>query len=113
MGADGPRMDASGTNQLCELCGRQLHKVKHHRPHGVGRACKKHLIPGKPSPVTAPVAESVPVRSHKRKDIPHYDHARRCYTVLLYLTSTRSTALPTRPLAELRGTFTHDERKLP
>ena len=23
----------------CERCGRQLSKVKHHRPHGVGRAC--------------------------------------------------------------------------
>ena len=46
-------------------------------------------------------------------DIPHYDHARKCYTVLLYLTSTLSTALPTLPLAELRGTFTHHERKLP
>ena len=46
-------------------------------------------------------------------DIPHYDHARRCYTVLLYLTPTLSTALPTLPLAELRATFTHHERKLP
>jgi hypothetical protein len=42
MGTDGPRMDASGTNQLCEVCGRQLHKVKHHRPYGPGRACRSH-----------------------------------------------------------------------
>ena len=39
MEADGPRMDASGTNQLCERCNKQLHKVKHTRAHGVGRAC--------------------------------------------------------------------------
>lgn len=50
MVVDGPKMDASGTNQLCELCGRQLHKVKHHRPCGVGQAChprckgKKHPL---------------------------------------------------------------------
>ena len=34
-----PCMDASGLHQLCELCGRRLSKVKHHRPHGPGRAC--------------------------------------------------------------------------
>jgi hypothetical protein len=46
-------------------------------------------------------------------DMIQYDHARRCYTIILYLTSTLSTALPARPLAELRGTFTDHERKLP
>jgi len=46
-------------------------------------------------------------------DIVQYDHARKCYTIILYLTSTLSTALPTRPLAELRGTFTQHEHSLP
>jgi hypothetical protein len=32
-------MDASGLNQLCELCGARLNRVKHHRAHGPGRAC--------------------------------------------------------------------------
>jgi hypothetical protein len=47
MAADGPRMDASGTNQLCELCGRQLHKVKDTSPCGVGRKCKHGCKPRK------------------------------------------------------------------
>lgn len=33
-----PRVDASGW-PACELCGRRLSKVKHHRPYGNGRAC--------------------------------------------------------------------------
>jgi hypothetical protein len=32
------RVDSVG-KQCCELCGRRLSKVQHHRPHGVGRAC--------------------------------------------------------------------------
>ena len=32
------RRDSVG-KPLCEVCGRRLSKVKHHRPHGVGRAC--------------------------------------------------------------------------
>jgi hypothetical protein len=37
------RTVASGA-AACENCGRQLSKVKHHRPYGVGRAWKKHSI---------------------------------------------------------------------
>ena len=33
-----PRQTADG-HAACERCGRQLSKVKHHRPHGPGRAC--------------------------------------------------------------------------
>lgn len=33
------RVDASGLNQLCELCGRRLNRIKYHRPDGAGRAC--------------------------------------------------------------------------
>ena len=33
-----PRQPVDG-HAACERCGRQLSKVKHHRPHGVGRAC--------------------------------------------------------------------------
>jgi len=32
------RVDSAG-EPACELCGRRLCTVKHHRPHGVGRAC--------------------------------------------------------------------------
>ena len=34
----GPRRDTAG-KQICELCGARLNRVKHHRPHGYGRAC--------------------------------------------------------------------------
>ena len=35
------RVDTAGW-PACEICGRRLSKVKHHRTHGAGRACKKH-----------------------------------------------------------------------
>ena len=44
-------------------------------------------------------------------DIPEYDQAKQCYTVLLYLVPTLSTAVPSLPLAELRGTFTAGEQR--
>lgn len=47
MREDAPRMDASGRNQLCEKCGCQLAKVKHHRAHGPGRACTPRCKPSK------------------------------------------------------------------
>jgi hypothetical protein len=34
----GPRMDGH-RNQLCELCGQRLSRVKHTREYGAGRAC--------------------------------------------------------------------------
>jgi hypothetical protein len=46
-------------------------------------------------------------------DIVQYDLAIQCYTVILYLTPTLSTALPKLPLAELRGTFSDHEQRLP
>ena len=55
-------MDESGLNQLCELCGRRLSKVKHHRPHGAGRACKKHSIPEKTPPAIAAAATPAAAR---------------------------------------------------
>jgi hypothetical protein len=60
------RVDSAGY-AACEVCGERLNRVKHHRPHGPGRACKKHLIPSKPTPVLAPSPPSTPPRSHKRK----------------------------------------------
>lgn len=38
------RRDNAG-RLLCELCGRQLAKVKHHRAHGSGRACTPRCKP--------------------------------------------------------------------
>jgi len=46
-------------------------------------------------------------------DIVQYDLTRQCYTIILYLTPTLSTALPNHPLAELRGTFSDHEQRLP
>jgi hypothetical protein len=63
--ADAPRPSAK--RYLCVLCQRDLAKVKHHRPYGDGRACKKHSIAEKPSPAASPSAPSAPLRSHKRK----------------------------------------------
>ena len=42
----GPRVDSSGW-PACELCGRRLSKVKHHRAHGAGRACHPQCKPKK------------------------------------------------------------------
>lgn len=39
----GPRRDTDG-QQICELCPARISRVKHHRPHGLGRACQKHAI---------------------------------------------------------------------
>ena len=33
--------------QLCEICGIRLNKVKHHRPHGAGRVCHPQCKPNK------------------------------------------------------------------
>ena len=51
-----PRTDGR-RNQLCELCGRRLSKVKHHRPHGVGRACRAHEEDSRRAPA-APSSKS-------------------------------------------------------
>jgi hypothetical protein len=42
-------------------------------------------------------------------DIPDYDQATQCYTVLLYLVPTLSTAVSSLPLKDLRATFTSGE----
>jgi len=40
--------------------------VKHHRPHGVGRACRSHeKDPRRAAPASTPAA-TTPARSHKR-----------------------------------------------
>lgn len=39
-----PRVDPDG-QLACERCGRRLNKVKHHRPHGIGRACAPRCNP--------------------------------------------------------------------
>jgi hypothetical protein len=43
--------------------------------------------------------------------VTDYELARRCYTVLLYCCDTLSTAVPTRPLSELRDAFSSSERR--
>lgn len=46
-------------------------------------------------------------------DVTEYDLATKSFTVLLYITPTESTAVPTAPLAELRDTFTVGEHRPP
>lgn len=57
------RADSTG-EPACEVCGRRLRTVKHHRPHGVGRACHPHCK-GATTPSTlaavAPLLASPPV----------------------------------------------------
>jgi len=43
-------------------------------------------------------------------DVPEYEKARQCYSVLVYLTPTESTAVPKDPLGELRDTFMEGEQ---
>jgi hypothetical protein len=67
------RMDASGLNQLCELCGRRLSKVKHHRAHGPGRACHPRCKPTKgaaegTAAALAPIT-AAPKQSRKRRAV--------------------------------------------
>jgi hypothetical protein len=61
-----PRRDSFGY-QICELCSARLNRVKHHRPYGVGRACKACLVRLDRGTPTTPVVSVAPVRSHKRK----------------------------------------------
>lgn len=44
-------------------------------------------------------------------DVQAYDLAKQCYTVLVYLTPTLSTAVPPLPLVDLRATFSTGQRK--
>ena len=44
-------------------------------------------------------------------DITTYDQAIKCFTVLIYLTDTLSTAIPTLPMSEMRHCFTDGEKR--
>lgn len=60
-----PRQTTDG-HLVCELCGRQLSKVKHHRAHGVGRICNPRCKPLKRAIERDVAVQPTPVRSHKR-----------------------------------------------
>ena len=60
-----PRVNEYG-QQLCELCGARLNRVKHHRAHGAGRACHPQCKPSKHAVDSAALVPAVAVRSHKR-----------------------------------------------
>jgi hypothetical protein len=59
------RKDLSGW-PACELCGRRLSTVKHHRQHGNGRACHPRCKPLKHAGDNASLTPSPAARSHKR-----------------------------------------------
>ena len=64
------RMDSSG-EPACELCGRRLRSVKHHRPYGPGRACapqcKQKRQLGDSAVAAAPAAAAAPPLTRKRR----------------------------------------------
>lgn len=85
-----------------ERLGRQL-------LHSLGVDCTSHRLAA-----TKLLRTSKGVgRQEIHYDIPVYDLATRCYTVLMYLTPTLSTAVPLLSQKELRGCFTDGERHPP
>ena len=72
--APSARQTSSGKS-ACELCGRQLGKVKHHRPHGLGRACapqckqKKKLVEWR-ADIAAAAAAAVATRKRRATSDP-------------------------------------------
>jgi hypothetical protein len=69
LAAPSARQTSSG-KQACELCGRQLGKVKHHRPHGPGRACTprcKQPQQTVKSEAASATAVAPPVTTRKRR----------------------------------------------
>jgi hypothetical protein len=85
-----------------ERLGRQL-------LHSLGVDCTSHRLAA-----TKLLRTSKGVgRQEIHYDIPVYDLAARCYTVLMYLTPTLSTAVPLLSQKELRGCFTDGEKHPP
>jgi len=71
---DVPRVDSSG-EPACEECGRRLRGVKHHRPHGIGRACaprckQKRLLADHIASAAAAVPQPKPSRKRRATSDP-------------------------------------------
>lgn len=63
------RVDSAGKS-ACELCGRRLADVKHHRPHGAGRACAPRCKgPQRSGEPVAAAAVQPPKQSRKRRTV--------------------------------------------
>ncbi len=60
---------ASVSDPACQLCGRRLRSVKHHRPHGIGRACHPACKPQKGGVDVTADAVRPPVSSHSRASL--------------------------------------------
>jgi len=78
----------SNGRPACENCGRELSKVKHHRPSGIGRACAPRCKPNKRAVDDGTITEAVPTqpaakKPRRTKSDPGKD------TVLLTATRTR------------------------
>jgi hypothetical protein len=61
-------VDSAG-KPACELCGRRLADVKHHRAHGIGRACTPRCKPrGQVAPIAvAPATAAAQPAANPRK----------------------------------------------
>jgi hypothetical protein len=86
--------------------------------HSAERIARAHLTTIGINATALNVAAMKLLRSSKGEgeqevhyDIPVYDRAVKCFTVLIYLTATLSTAIPTQPLKELRHCFTDGEKR--
>jgi hypothetical protein len=89
-----PRRTSTG-RAACELCGRELSKVKHHRPHGAGRACTPRCKPLKGTP----------------KALPPFDSQEQYYPTGTRTPSVLPTARQKRPYESLGPTQQWKRRK--
>ena len=108
------RVDSDG-QAACELCGRRLSRVKHHRANGPGRAChpqckgQKHTVDSTAAP--PPVAPA-PKQSRKRRaqsDPGEPPPAQRSRTLPPALTRR---VTPPKPIAEKERRITREEARV-
>jgi hypothetical protein len=96
-----PRVDPIG-KPACELCGRRLSKVKHHRPHDNGRACSPRCKPFKHDSDATSLPATVPAALSHHRTQPD-----SCQTLSPLSPTIRSK----RPYHTLRPTQRWERRK--
>jgi len=91
-----PHRDTAG-RQICELCSRQLAKVKYTHPHNHGDACHPRCKPRKQSSTTAanPTHATTPAVSRPRKrQRSESDPGKTINLTLLRIRAPRTTIIP-------------------